>query len=150
MLVYAHYGASVLEPRDLCSPSVSHRRTGFAVTTFCERFCVRFGVQSERYERAVLKRSLYPLARVLRPLLALNGRYFDADRSFILGVGRITRPGQFGYEATDYMLNPANHAFLRRQLKLRTSVGRLRQLVQSTFGESEAGAAGNGPNPAQR
>jgi len=105
--------------------------------TFCERFCVRFGVPPERYERAVLKRSLYPLARVLRPFLALDREYFVADRVFILEVGRITRLEQFQSEATEYWHDPANATFLRRRLKLRTSARQLRRLVESTFKGSE-------------
>jgi hypothetical protein len=109
--------------------------------TFCERFCARFGVRPERYEKAVLRRCLYPLARVLRPLLALNRRYFEADRDFIRGVGRITRLGQFNYEAGEYMHNPANRGFLRQRLKLRTSVSRLHRLVQAIFEESKTCAS---------
>ena len=104
------------------------------MTTFCERFCSQFGVRPDRYERAVFRRSLYPMARVLRPLLALNRRYFDADRELIEGVGRITELAQFGNEAANFGLNPLNRSFVRRKLKLRVSVGRLRRLVRAAFG----------------
>ena len=100
-------------------------------------------MRPERYERAALKRSLYPAARVLRPVLMLKRQYFEADRDFILGVGRITRPGQFDYELSNYLHDPANRGFLRQRLKLRTSSTRLRRLVQEAFGEPEGKMAAN-------
>ena len=104
-----------------------------AVKTFEEQFCARHGVAPEQYVEAMLKRSLYPLARWLRPVLAMDSAFFAADRNFILGVGRISRFDDFDAEVRDYLIDPENAGFLRRVLKLRVSVTRLLPIVRSVL-----------------
>jgi len=105
--------------------------------TFAEKFCARHDVAPEKYEEVVLKRSLYPVARLLRPVLALKANYFAADREFIRGVGQLTLSGDFDSEAQDYLDHPTNRGFLRRVLKLRVSGRRLRRMVRDAFSESQ-------------
>jgi hypothetical protein len=101
-----------------------------STATFAEKFCVRHGVAPEKYEEVVLKRSLYPAARLLRPVMLLKANYFAADREFIRGVGRLTRSSGFDSEAHDYLDHPNNRGFLRRVFKLRVSGRRLRRMVR--------------------
>ena len=102
---------------------------------FSEKFCATRQVRPEDFEATVLRLTLRPTARLLRPLLDLNPNYFAADREFIRGVGRISRLEDFGSEAEDFANNPYNCDFLHRALRLRVSRRRLRDLVRGTLKE---------------
>jgi len=117
------------------SQGASAEKIGTA--TFAEKFCARHGVTPEKYEEVVLKRSLYPAARLLLPVLVLKANYLAADREFIRGVGRLTRSSGFDSEALDYLDHPNNRGFLRRVFKLRVSGRRLRRMVRDAFSESQ-------------
>ena len=108
--------------------------------TFSEGFCAKFNVSPEAYEAEVMKRALYPLARVIRWLLVLIPDYFSADRAFLASVGRMTRRRDFGLEEIEFVHHPANRGFLRRQLKLRVSARRLHRLVRAVFSDESGGA----------
>ena len=108
------------------------------VRTFEERFCALHGVSPEKYRDTVLRLTLYPAARWLRPLLALKPGYFAPDRAFVLGVGRMSRFSEFDAEVRDYLVDPENRGFLRRVLKLRVSAYRMLCLVRSTLREGPA------------
>ena len=95
----------------------------------------------EAYEAEVMKRSLYPLARVIRWLLALIPDYFLADRAFLASVGRMTRRRDFGLEEIEFVHHPANRGYLRTQLKLRVSARRLHRLVRAVLADESGGAA---------
>jgi hypothetical protein len=107
------------------------------LATFAEKFCARHNLVPEKYEEVAFKRALYPVARILRPLLMLKADYLTADREFIQGVGRLTRLGSFQSNVDDYLYHPRNRGFLRRGLKLRVSVSRLSRMVQDAFRESQ-------------
>jgi hypothetical protein len=112
--------------------------------TFAEKFCRARHVAPEDYDKQVLRLSLYPMARILRPLLAANPDYFSPDRELIRGVGRISRLRDFEELAMDFSSDAANRRFSRRLLRLRVSARRLRTLVRSTLhdgGEAPADAA---------
>ena len=108
-----------------------------ASATFGEKFCARHSVAPEKYEEVVLRRSLYPAARVLQPMLRFKVNHFSADREFIRGVGRLTRFSSFDSEAQDYLYHPNNRGVLRRVFKLRVSIRRLSRMVQDAFHESQ-------------
>lgn len=101
--------------------------------TFSERYCAMHGLPKWEFIDSVLMRSLYPHARLLRPVLRLKPGYFKADLEFISCVGRIKRMRDFDMEAFAYANDPDNHGFLRRTLKLRVSAGRLNGIVWSTL-----------------
>jgi hypothetical protein len=101
--------------------------------TFAEHFCAINNLPPERYTEEVLRRSLYPAARILQPVLGLNPGYFESDVEFVSCVGRIKRLRDFDQEAYAYIQYPKNRTFLRRHLKLRASVGRLQALVHRTL-----------------
>lgn len=107
--------------------------------TFSEGFCAKYHVRPEAYEAEVMKRSLYPAARVVRGFLALIPDYFSADRAFLNAVGRMTRRRDFGLEEIEFVHHPANRGFLRRQLKLRVSARRLHRLVRAVFNDEQGG-----------
>jgi hypothetical protein len=104
-------------------------------STFAEKYCAQHGLAPEEFLEAAFRRSLYPHARLLRPLLALNFNYFAADREFIRGIGRLTRFRDFVTEVQDFRDDSNNRGFLRRVLRLRVSVTRARRLVQRTMPE---------------
>ena len=105
-------------------------------TDFTERFCATEAVSAERWHGVLLRRSLYPHARLLRPLLVLfNPEFFAADRDFLNGVGRLTRRGDFAIEADEFAHHPANQGFWRRVLRLRVSVRRLHLLFIRALAE---------------
>ena len=103
--------------------------------TFAEHFCAMNNLPKERYTAAVLRRSLYPAARILQPVLRLKPGYFESDLEFVSCVGRIKRMRDFQLEAYAFIQDPKNCGFLRRTLRLRASVRRLQILVRRTLTE---------------
>ncbi|MBM3856127.1 MAG: hypothetical protein FJ399_23710 [Verrucomicrobia bacterium] len=101
--------------------------------TFAEKFCRQRNVHPADFEQVVLRLTLRPAARFLRPLLGLNRDYFASDRELIRDVGRIKRVEDFAAEAEDFSYNPYNRGFLHRTLRLRISRRRLRDVVRQTF-----------------
>jgi hypothetical protein len=105
--------------------------------TLAQSFCESHHVASDQFEQAVLRRCLYPQARLLRPLLQrLNPDYFEADLELIRAAGRLTHSGDFAAEALDYSYHPSNSGRMRREWRMRLSVTRLRALVIETLRES--------------
>lgn len=124
---------AIIPAADSASP-LPERSAG---TDFASRFCARHGVKREAFRAAVLRRTLYPLARFFTPLLRLsNSDYFAADFDFIDGVGRISSRREFGTEADEFTHHPGNRGMLRQTLRLRVSIARMRSLVNETFGEA--------------
>jgi len=105
--------------------------------TFAEKFCAKHHLPPEKYEKIALRCSLYPAARLLRPVLALKANHFAADHEFIRRVGRLTRLGGFEAEVHEFLYDPNNRGFLRRAFKLRVSARRLRRMVRDAFRESQ-------------
>jgi hypothetical protein len=103
------------------------------LATFAEKFCAKHGLPPEKYDKSVLRRSLYPAARLLRPVLVLKANYFAADHEFIRRVGRLTRLGGFEAEVNEFLYDPNNRGFLRRVFKLRASARRLRRIVRDVM-----------------
>lgn len=104
---------------------------------FEQKFCARYRVAPERCREIVLRRTLYPHARLLRRLILLFApEFFAADYDFIAGVGRLRRRRDFKIEVWDFLYNPANRGPLRRTLRLRVSVQRTQALLESLLGES--------------
>jgi hypothetical protein len=99
---------------------------------FGERLCARFHVPPDRYLEIAFRCTLYPQARLLRPLLLwLDADFFAADRDFLASVGRLWRRREFKVEVWDFLDHPANRGCLRRGLRLRVSVERTRRLVDA-------------------
>ncbi len=114
--------------------------------TFAELFCERYHLPSESYAREMLRRTLYPRARLVAPALRiLCPGYFDADIDFVRGIGLIRRAQDLGGEVTDFHLHPGNRGFLRRTLKIRVSCRRMSRLVAEVMnpgGSAPPGAVG--------
>lgn len=108
--------------------------------TFAEKFCAVRRIDPEKYEGAVLRLALRPLARWLLPVLALYPGYFTADLELVRGVGRIHRLRDFESEAADFAHHPENRGFFRRRLLLRVSVQRLHRLVRTTLHDGKPSA----------
>jgi hypothetical protein len=106
--------------------------------SFAERYCTMRGIANWEFLESVLVESLYPQARILRPLLRLKPGYFRADREFISRAGRIMRMSEFDTEAAAYARDPDNRGFLRRALRLRVSAGRLSGIVWSVLREGSS------------
>jgi hypothetical protein len=103
---------------------------------FEQKLCARLGVASDRYLDTALRRTLYPHARLVRPLLQwVAPAFFDADLEFLQGVGRLWRRPDFKIEVWDYRYHPANRGWFRRVLRLRVSVERTQRLVESLLAE---------------
>lgn len=102
--------------------------------SFSEVYCGLNGVQPIRFEREVLRLTLYPHARLLAPLCHLFNRgYFAADFELIRSVSGYCQGHHFSGEAVDYRAHPANQSFWRRVLRIRVSVRRLFILIQQTL-----------------
>lgn len=101
--------------------------------TFAERYCSANSVGNRDFIESVVCRSLYPHARVLRPVLRLIPFYFKADREFVASVGELRRMRDFDREVFAFVNDPDNRGFLRRVLRLRVSAGRLNSVMWSTL-----------------
>jgi hypothetical protein len=102
--------------------------------TFAALYCDKHGIKPEEYDAVVLKRSLYPHARLLAPLLrALWPEYFTADLDFVRSVGRLRRFREFNYEAEEFAHHPANRGFWRLNVNMRVSSRALRRMVRVTL-----------------
>jgi hypothetical protein len=116
--------------------------------TFAEAYCAMHGTTPAAFADSVLRRALYPQARLLYPLLARLPGYFAPDREFISGVAHVTRLRDLDQEAFAYANDPANRGFLRRFLRLRVSAGRMGSLVRAALREgSRQPFAGPGAPP---
>ena len=99
--------------------------------SFQEKFCDHYGVPAELYEETVLRLTLYAHARWMIRWPARD--FLAADRSFVAGVGRLTRWRDFDREAQEFQQDPRNRVFYRRTLCLRVSVDRMRVLFSEVW-----------------
>ncbi len=103
---------------------------------FAEKFCRQFKVPPSEFRAAILSRTLYPTARIFRPILKLlNHDYFAADLSYIDGVGRLRRLRELANESHEFAQHPSNRSFLRSTLRLRISAGRMHDLVHAVMND---------------
>jgi hypothetical protein len=118
---------------------------------FRDRFCSRFGVAPERFEKAVFRRTAYTLARCLRAIIpGTSPEFFAPDDDFIAGVARISRRSDFAEEAEEFAHHPANRGFLRRVLRIRVSIGRMQSLAGVVFEERDSVSHSHSPPPFAR
>ena len=99
--------------------------------TFRDQFCAQTGVAAANFESALLTLTLYPTARLLRPLLALIPRYFDDEINFVRQGGDIKRPADYLACETEYLESDGYRDFLHCRLRLRISCRRMRKAVGS-------------------
>ena len=111
---------------------------------FATRFCRQNQIPLASYRAVLLRRSLYPTARWLRPLLRLLNRdHFSADLELIDNLGSLTRGADFLVEAHEFNHHPANRSYLRSSLRLRVSIGRIQSIFHETLkADSTPRAAG--------
>ena len=107
--------------------------------TFQERFCHHFKVPPARYGEAMLRRTLYRRARLLRWLIGYD--FLSADRCFIASVGRLTRRRDFSGEIKEFRYDARNQKFLRRVARLRVSSVRLQDVFREVWPEPAARTA---------
>ena len=97
--------------------------------TLAALYCEQRRVRPADFSRHVLRRCLYPGARMFSLPLSLLPDYFAADLELIEATGRLTRATGFPAEVAEYHYHPANLGRLRRDWRLRLSVTRLQQIV---------------------
>lgn len=103
---------------------------------FSERFCQHFKVPPGHYRPALLRRALYPAARWLGPVLRFFYHDFLAlDLSYIDAVGRMRRLRDLATESHEFSTHPGNRGFLRGTLRLRVSVGRMHDIVNTVMND---------------
>ena len=101
--------------------------------TFAQKFCVKNSVHPGDFDATVLRLTLRPIARFLRPILNLGPNYFAADREFVRGVGRIARIEELRIEVEDFADHPDGRGFVHHWLKMRISRDRMSRLVRETM-----------------
>lgn len=113
-------------------------------------YCEHSGLPPDQFHRAVLRRTLYPHARLLAPLIRFfKPSFFVADYDFVEGVGRVVNRRTFRLEVGDFQSCLENRRFSRRVLRLRVSVGRMAGLVERVLREDTTSATNFlHPNPA--
>jgi hypothetical protein len=105
------------------------------LVTFRERFCQKYKIPDDKYERVAMRHALYPHARLVWWLVTLDSQFDTADIEFIRCIGRTARLREYENEALDYRQHPRNDGFLRKRLKLRVSVARFRRVVRAVLRE---------------
>jgi hypothetical protein len=116
------------------SPTASPTLRPSTVHTFAERYCQAHHLTADEFEQHLLRRTLHPAARWLRPLLRRWDRAGDAaDREFVSRVGLTINLREFVIETVEFSDLPANRTILRRHLRLRVSVGRMQDNVYDTM-----------------
>ncbi len=109
---------------------------------FAQLYCAQNNIESARYEREVLFRSLYPHARLVAWfIIILKPEMFAADLDFVRSVGDLRRFRDFEYEAQEYAHHPGNRGFWREQCHVRVSIRALRRMVRDTLHPSLASDA---------
>jgi hypothetical protein len=103
---------------------------------FSEKFCRQYKVSPADYRAALLRRTLYPSARILAPVLRLIDRdHFAADHRYIDSLAHLRRLRDLVHESQEYTRDPANRRFLRGTLRLRVSVGRMQDIVHNVMND---------------
>ena len=117
--------------------------------TVLDSYCRLYSVDESDFAADLLNRTLYPTARLLRPLLRLfDTHLFAEDLTFLDCIGRIRTAKQLRDETYDFRNLSANRRFSRRVLNLRVSVGRVHQIVKPLLVTDEA-TAPTRPAPAE-
>ena len=107
---------------------------GVKPRTFTEICCAREGLSPEALPAVLFRRTLYPHARLVAPLVRrLDRRHFLADYEFIEDVGHLRSLADFSLALGSYVEHPANWGFLRRRLRIRVSARRMLLLVRAAF-----------------
>jgi len=97
---------------------------------FAEKFCREHKIPATRYRAVLLRRTLYPAARWLAPVLRfINPEFFAADHEYLDSIGRLRRLRDLPHETHAFNHHPDNRSFLRRSLRLRVSAGRMQDIV---------------------
>jgi hypothetical protein len=101
---------------------------------FAERFCAQHRLAPERCQEEIFRRTLYPRARILAPLVRFfNAKHFAADRDLVQGVAQLRSRDKLADEIAYFRRHPWNRGFWRQTLHLRISVRRMEKLVAATF-----------------
>lgn len=102
--------------------------------TFAELFCSQQGVAPGNFNRVVLRRSLYPHARLIARLVeGMEPDFFAADRDFVSAVGALRRARDYSAEVSEFIHHPDNRRPVRRHLKIRLSTSRLKLLFKASL-----------------
>jgi hypothetical protein len=103
---------------------------------FAEKYCQHYKIPPPHFRADLLRRTLYPASRWLRPFLILLDRdYFAADLSYVESVGRLRRLRDLVTESNEFTHHPDNRRFLRQTLRLRISVGRMQDIVHQVMND---------------
>ena len=97
--------------------------------TWQEVYCARYDRTPAQFRGGVFWRTLHRHALPVAPLLLLTG-HFDADRQLIANCARARSMRQIREEIEDHRYHPVNRGWLRRQLALRVSTQRLREMAR--------------------
>ena len=114
--------------------------------SFQERFCHHFGVPTERYGPAVIRRTFYHHAGWLWWLLSYDS--FSADRCFIARVGRLTRREDFPTEVMEFGDDARNLTFWRGTARFRVSSARMQDLFCKVWPKPAATTSSGAPTAA--
>ena len=114
-----------------------------ANSTFAEAFCARLAIPPEDYLPAVLRRALYPHARLLLPLIRLlSSEYLSPDVELVEAAAPLRTVQDlrdFSMDVKEFIHHPTNrrHGILRGLLHLRVSAQRLQVLIKATLPQAE-------------
>jgi len=102
--------------------------------TFSELYCEQNQIGPEAYQASVLKRALYPHARLLAPVIrVLWSDHFAADIDLVRSVAAVRRVRDVHAETDTFSYHPANVGTLRTFFRLRSSSTRLHHIVRETL-----------------
>jgi hypothetical protein len=110
--------------------------------TFQEHFCAQNSIPAADFESALLDFTLFPAARLLRPLLSLASGFFEDEVRFVRQVGAITRLDDYLACEAEYIESDGYRSFLHQRLRWRISRRRMRMAIRSFRPPVEPGSAG--------
>jgi hypothetical protein len=101
--------------------------------SFRTLYCAQHQLADHQFERVLLRRSLYLPANLLRLAMVWPFDFYWEETAFIRALGATHAVGQFTDAAQHYRSTLARRRGLRRWLRLRVSVGKALEIVESTF-----------------
>ena len=114
--------------------------------TFATSYCSQHRIPAVEFERVVLRRILYPHARLLAPLIrAIQPEYFSAELELVRAVGSIRHLRNFHAACADYRLQLKHAGAARRLLRLRGSARALFHLAEDALSPTSLARAAYTP-----
>jgi hypothetical protein len=106
--------------------------------TFREKYCARFDVPMERFEKKLVWDSLNWPAKLIWWWRWIDRDFFAPDFELARAVAPMTKRRGFWSVISDFPYHPGNQGLLRKTFHLRVSSARLHRILQRELPEDSA------------